>query len=227
MTLQNWKKKAFIVGLFSGIEVLILSIFAIIFYPGGSLVDHYATRYSFWANTISDLGVTVAFGKSNLISFTIFSIMFTIWAILIIVTFLALPSLFGEGRKRKWLGSFFAWVSAIAVIGVVLSPGDIRPQAHLFFAGIFYLALILTDFMYFSAIFSDKEFPNRYAISLLGSVICIFIYLLLLLLGQDFLGVLLIPEAAGIAQKISTYFQFVAISYVSYGSWKLATQKTS
>ncbi|HMF30245.1 MAG TPA: hypothetical protein VKK79_02430, partial [Candidatus Lokiarchaeia archaeon] len=134
MNLQNWRKKAFLFGIFGNIQDIIISTIAMFFYAGGTSTDPTTRGYSFWLNMFSDLGRTVTYsGVPNTISNILLAVYACIWGISTGVLFIALPPLFAESCKGRWtscLAVLFALIGASTLAGVTFVPEDVYPIIH-------------------------------------------------------------------------------------------------
>jgi hypothetical protein len=99
---------------------------AIIRYPGGTPLDRAAAGYSFTANFLSDLGMTVAYdGESNRLGAALFvaSLLTMViglgWSLAAIVHLLA-----HESASRRWasLGALVGLLACAAFAGVAVTP---------------------------------------------------------------------------------------------------------
>jgi hypothetical protein len=215
--------------MFGSIQWVILSTIAMFFYPGGTQNDPSASGYTFWSNYFSDLGTTIAYsGEPNTVSQILFATWLFLWAFCIITFFIALPPLFAESRKGKWMstiGAIFASISGIGTICVVFAPGNLYPELHFLFAGVLYLAIMLTEFFAAFAIYSTQKFSRKYANFLLISALITLVALTVALIGPK------VPEAPSwlevyvVCQKVITYLLLAAIGATAYGAWKLSSDK--
>ena len=58
MNEKNWREKVFMFGMIGMINYVILTLIAMVFYAGGTMINYNAPGYTFWANWFSDLGRT-------------------------------------------------------------------------------------------------------------------------------------------------------------------------
>ncbi len=227
MAPQSWKKKAYFFGMIGCIQFIIISVIAMFFYAGGHENNPSAPGYTFWSNFLSDLARTVAWsGKSNLISYIIYSATSAIWCITAIPLFLALPSDLAKSREGKRycnFGSFFAITCAIVSIGVLLAPADLYWLEHVVLSVIFYISLLLVCTSYFIFVFNNTGFPKRYTGGFLISIIFMLAFFISLLIGGGRAEWLSVQVTL---QKLIHYTIAVVVFLVSYDAWKLANQKS-
>jgi hypothetical membrane protein len=219
MTQKNWGKKAFLFELIGGIQYIVLIFIAMLFYMGGTADDPKVLGYSFWGNSLSDLGRTVAYsGRVNTISMIIFSITLIIWAISIIPFFMALRFSFLQDKLQKqltFIGLIFAIITGISLIGIAFTPDDILDDFHMIFVYIGYTSLFIAGLLFSIAMYLNKGFPR------------IFMYLFIIFTAVHFItsmmGLVGLASALTlmvIGQKIGRYTTVICFAIVSYGMWK-------
>ena len=209
MKLENWKQKAYFFEIFGCIVYVILIFLAMLFYPGGTYSAPDAPGYSFWENWLSDLGMTKAYsGKNNLVSMLLLTIALTFWGVSLIPFFLALRSLFTEGKLEKILGNIgflLGVIAAIGLIGIAFTPTDILGGPHILFVYIGYSALLHLGIIYSIALFKSERLPMQYAI--------IFLIWTIIYMNTITMGV--------VGQKIYRFTTIICFAYVGYGALKL------
>ena len=112
---------------------VVLTAAAMFLYPGGTLFDRTSRGYSFFENSFSDLGSTVAWnGQSNPGS----SIEFAAAIVFVLaggVCFLEVVRVYSSASKPRWLaraGGIGALVAGLGLVGTVLAPEDRLPELH-------------------------------------------------------------------------------------------------
>ena len=207
--MEDWKQKAFIFEILGCVVYVILIFLAMLFYAGGTDVNPDSPGYSFWANWISDLGRTKAYsGKDNIVSMILYLIAQTFWSVSLILFFLALRSLFTEGKVEKILstiGSILGVIAAICLVGIVFTPADILGGLHIIFVYIGYSALLYLGIIYSITLFKSERLPMQYAI--------IFLIWTIIFMNSLTMGV--------VGQKIGRFSTIICFAYVAYGAWKL------
>lgn len=217
MSLQVWRKSAFILAIIGAIQFIILLGVAMVFYAGGNIVNPSAPGYSIWFNSWSDLGRTVAWsGNNNLTSQVLFSIAMVVWGISFVPSIQALPSLFSESKRGKLftkIGSISAVICVVfLLINVFLFPVDLHPYLHGVFAILGYLAFLIVEILFALVMFWDDNYPNTHATCFLAVAIVIIIFL--------------ITNAAILQKTVSITF-IIATVIVFSSAWKTTTQKES
>ena len=82
---------AFRLAKFAMVWIIATSAVAMFAYPGGTFLDASTHGYSFFHNSFSDLGATVAFGgQSNLVSAIVFDMGFAAMLLALLPAFVAL-----------------------------------------------------------------------------------------------------------------------------------------
>jgi hypothetical membrane protein len=197
---------------------------AMFFYAGGSLNNPDAQGYSFWTNFLSDLGRARGYsGKSNTISSILFTLVYSLFGILLIPFLIAVTHFFEKNqneRRLSKLGTGFGIVSAITLIGIAFTPWDIYTVAHGIFTGLQPIVVVLSLVFYSIAMFRNKKYPNRYAFTFLVLTGIWMISIIISILGMydTTLGDLVITVTL---QKITTFSSLICLFIQGHGAWKL------
>ena len=149
----EWKKKVCIITVIGTSQFLLLTILAMIFYPGG---------YSFWDYHFSDLGreITIS-GKENGLSKILWSTTVLITSISLIFFFIMMMTLFRENVVEQILSyivSLLGVISMPLLAGVGLYPTDTYGSEHDFSQKYFFLFFSLSIMIYSVAIILKKDF---------------------------------------------------------------------
>lgn len=208
MKLEDWKEKAFFFGILGCIVYVILIFLAMVFYPGGTPNNPNTHGYTFWENWLSDLGLIKSHsGENNIVSMILFTTALTFWGVSLIPFFLALRSLFTEGKLEKILstiGSILGVIAGIGLIGIAYTPADILGLLHIIFVYLAYLSLFILGVIYSILLFKSKILPKQYAIIFLIWTIIFFFTLSMGIVGQ----------------KIGRFTTIACFAYVGYGALK-------
>ncbi|MHA1804348.1 MAG: hypothetical protein ACTSU4_07405 [Promethearchaeota archaeon] len=219
MNLKGWKNKAYLFIIIGGIQYIILILIATMFYAGGTKSNPGRPGYSFWSNSLSDLGRTIAYsGIHNTTSMIIFTITLTIWGSSLIPFFLAYQSFFKEEKKQKIssrLGSIFGMIAGVCLIGIAFTPADILIAPHMIFVYIGYTAILLVGISYTVAVFLNKNFPRIYFYIFLIFTIIFYVTVSIALIGLSGSETLL---ATG--QKIGRFSTVACFAIAGYGALK-------
>ncbi|MFX1256105.1 MAG: DUF998 domain-containing protein [Promethearchaeota archaeon] len=222
MDLENWRQKAFILAMFASVQSFILIPAAMVFYTGGTAEDPTNPGFSIWNNFLSDLGRLTAYsGLPNLISSLLFNISLFLMGALLIPYFLAMPYFFKdsiETRVFSIIGSFIGIILAFTLIGGSLTPSDVFRPIHLMFGSIAFISTLPMVIFYLFAIFTNKNYPNRYALIFMVLGVVVLTFLIWIILGGD-LGEL--PKIFSTGQKAVVFSMQVCFLIEAYGAWKL------
>ncbi len=119
---------------------LILQGLAAVFYPGGTVRDPTTSGYSFSANFISDLGMTVAHGgKANAAGAALFALGFAMLALALVccaVGFVRLHSLSVRGRATALAGASGVGLAGVCLLAAGLSPANVAAPLHMWSAAV-------------------------------------------------------------------------------------------
>jgi hypothetical membrane protein len=223
MNTEDWKVKAYILEIFGCIQYIILIFVAMLFYAGGTGDNPNIKGYSFWKNSLSDLGRTVAYsGQTNIISMIIFTITLSLWGFSLIPFFSVLPNYANEDsidKKLSYIGSFFGVLSGICLMGIAFTPDDILDGPHMIFVYIGYTSLVLTGLFYSITFYRNDNIPRIYAYLFAIFAIVQFITSIFGLIGLGSSGTLLATS-----QKIGRYTVVIFSALIGYGLWKMENQ---
>lgn len=149
----------------------------------------------------------------------LFSVALIFWSISIIPFFLAIRSLFTEGKLEKTLstiGSLFGVIAAICLIGIAFTPADILIGPHMIFVYIGYISLFIVGVTYSITLYKSEKLTRQYAIIF---IIWTIIFFVTLLMGA--VGLAGDRSTMVIGQKIGRFTNLICFAYVGYGAWKL------
>ena len=221
MDLKITNKKAYKIELLGILFYVIFIAIAMLTYAGGTQDNPSNPGYSFWFNTFSDTGRTVAHnGKPNITALIFFSIAISISAITLVPFFLVLPRLFNEDsleNKLTRIGGYIGILSSIAMIGVVFTPADILYPPHITFAILSYFSNLGTFIAYTVAIYRSKSFSNIYNYYF---IIALVVFVVSLVIGLSGLAIG-IRSFLTIGQKIGTIALLISYLVLTNGAWKL------
>jgi hypothetical protein len=200
---------------------LILTIIAMITYPGGTTSNYYETRYIFLRNYFSDLGRFTTFqGESNLTTMILFAISLTIVGIALISYFSVLPIIFRDNKPAfvlSLISSINGFICAVFYVGIGYFPYDLYLTIHTNFVYIAFTGSLLTIFLGMIAIFLKKDYPNLYAWFYLVFLLILVGYLIILYAGpsseSDF-GLYI--QVVG--QKVIVYTEVVSFAIQAIGT---------
>jgi len=177
-------------AIFACIQFVVLTVIAMFTYPGGSIAGSATSRYSFFSNFFSELGLTVTgSGVPNTVSMILFVVALTVVGLGMIVFFIAMPLFFRHRRSvhaLSWLGSTFGVVSGISYIGVAFTPANLLRDLHTDFVLMAFRAFLVVVAVYAAVIFLSPEYPNRFAGVFLIFAVLLAGYIWLLTRGPGF-----------------------------------------
>jgi hypothetical protein len=195
-----------------------------LFYPGGTMTDPTASGYSFFANVLSELGMTETHaGQPNMVSMVLFTIALSLTGAGLAAFFLAFRQFFvvsRSGRILSGIGSASGIVCAICLIGAAFTPIDVQKQWHFTLVTCAFGAFAAAAVLYANAIRRESDYPNRFALVFDAFSILLFIYLLLVMLGPARST----PEGMMLqatAQKIIVYAAVISVFVQSHGAMRM------
>jgi len=221
MDLKITNKSAYKIEILGIILYTIFIIVAMLTYAGGTQDNPSTPGYSFWFNTFSDTGRTIAHnGKSNITALIFFSLAMSILGITQIPFYIVLPRLYSEDsleNKLTKIGSLIGIISSLAIICIVFTPADTLYPPHIIFALTSYFANLGTFLAYTMAIYRSKRFSNKYNYYFIIALVVFVVSLVTGIYGLT-IG---IRSFLTIGQKIGTIALLVSFLVLTYGAWKL------
>jgi hypothetical protein len=209
---------------------VVLTAVAMFFYPGGTYADPSASRYSFFTNFFSELGLTVTRrGEPNTISAILWFVAMAMAGAGLVLFFIAFRQFFSgsrQGSVLSGLGSVVGVFSGICFVGVAFTPADVFLGAHVRFVLWAFQAFPLAAILYAVAILREPAYPKRYAWAFLGFGALLGLYVVLLMTGpgQNTRQGLMI-QATG--QKVIVYASIVSIFIQAHGAKRIAHSESS
>lgn len=217
MSISYFKIKAVQFQVGGCLIYLLLMLFAMVFYTGGTRVDASNPGYSFWQNYLSDSGRTIAYsGIPNTISMIILPIALIIYALSYLPLYLKMSVFFYEDKFGKYfirVGTCMGIFASIFLIGIALTPEDILSIPHVFFVYIGYIFILINAILYSIALFLNNKFSNIYAINLAIFATIFFMTLMMGVFGGLSVSV--------IGQKIGRFATMATFIIIAHGIWKL------
>ncbi len=223
-----WHRRLYSLAIVGCIQFVVLTLIAMICYPGGTHADPTTKGYSFFHNFFSDLGLTETFsGDPKFASFLLFTVAMVLAGVALAFFFVAFPSFFSSSTLGKWLsilGSTAGILSGVAFIGAAL-PGNLYPEPHKMSVQVAFLAFFIAVLIYIPVIFLKRDYPRVYAWVFVAFAILLGSYVWLLFEGPSTsTSNGLIIQATG--QKIIAYATIISMFIQSYSAWKI-TKGTS
>jgi hypothetical membrane protein len=112
----------------------VLAIAAMFFYPGGNPYHREASRYLFFQNYLSDLGIRVAWGgRSNAISSWLFAGCLVVAAIALCACLIGVMQVHARSAAARlwaWAACLAGALSCISIVAVSLTPMDADLRLH-------------------------------------------------------------------------------------------------
>ncbi|MGH7727402.1 MAG: hypothetical protein ACREM2_01245 [Vulcanimicrobiaceae bacterium] len=178
---------AFAVAIAASAAFLVLTVAAMLLYPGGRVGDPASSGYAFFANFFSDLGQTTTYGRhDNTASLVLFCIALAGVAFSTPLFFAAYAALFecASRSRRLALGAVvFSVATGVGFLGVAATPWNLYLRAHngfvrLAFAS-FFVAALLAGF----AAWGATDGRRRLAFGFAAFAVLLAVYLGMLFAG--------------------------------------------
>lgn len=200
---------------------LISTGIGMLFFPGGTILNHHTKGYSFFNNFFSELGRWRTFnGDTKWISFFGFEIALIFQSLAMFIFNLQFLKT-TESKKINKPVFFIALISGsifpFFLSGIALTPCDLYLPYHMDFVYAAFGTLIPLSFAYTILIRQHHLLPNKYGNVMMIIVLFISLYMLLILYGPN-------PHSVGYiqqtAQKFIVYSMIFCLLYLSKGCRK-------
>ncbi len=202
---------------------VVLTLVAMLVYPGGSHGNLSQTGYSFSRNFFSDLGLRQAHnGQHNPVAGALFFVALILAGLTLILFFFHFRRFFLDTRRDQIIslfGSLLGLGAGISFIGVAFTPADVYLDAHVQFVIWAFRLLPMAILCFTLVMFNTSAFPRGYTYIFLGFFGLLVAYYLLLTQGPGFETAQgLVIQALG--QKIIVYASILSIMVISLGAWR-------
>lgn len=224
----TWQKRSYALGIFGAIQFILLTLLAMLVYPGGTLHEPNLEQYSFLYNFFSDLGRTVTFDQnSNWLTHWIFKTTLTLGGVCLMVFFVALPQLFTRPSSKALaqLTMVFGVLAGISYIGIGQVPWNVNYWGHRFYVRVGFLAFLAMTLFYTLAILVDKNYPKRYAAAMGVFAIVLAIQITIMFYATNAWHSNEALYLQAVAQKVVVYAEILCLLYQSHGALKLAKSR--
>lgn len=228
-----WQISIFRITIAVSILFFLLTISAMLLYPGGTMTNPHTHGYSFFWNFLSDLGrISTPAGQSNLISRMLFTIALSMGAVSVALFFIALTPFFPNFGTISWLSrlaTIFGLITSICFIGVAFVPLDLSGQVHYLFLDAALLSFLLAFLLLFLAVLLTPRFPRRviWVFSAFAFLLAIYsLFLLYLLLFGPPAGTPTWELVQATGQKIIVYASLLTAFIQAISIQPLLTKNT-
>lgn len=184
-----WQKHVYrYVFIGCGLFVL-LTVAAMFSYPGGTYIGELTKGYDFFRNFFSDLGrITVAGGRSNIVSAILFFLALSIAGIGLIFFFIAFREFFKTDRTGQlWslLGTIIGVATGLCFVGIACAPYDLFFDIHYQLVFWAFRTFLVAVSIYAYVIFRQNKYPRQYGWVFIAFAVFLAAYLALLELGPE------------------------------------------
>ncbi len=213
-------------SIIGGIQYIILTIIAMIIYPGSTRFNHDVDYYIFSENLLSDLGRIMTFaGAANYYSAALYMFTLSFVGFSSILLFAFFPKVLDRGNKWTKLFSNLMRISGIisglGFMGIAFAPSDLLYKFHMLSVLIAFAGLLHTLFFLMLCIYRTKHYPNLYANLLLLTFLLLLGYMHLITMGphprHSHEG--LVIQVLG--QKVIVYMLIISLSLQAFGAKKI------
>lgn len=212
---------AFKILFFSCILFLVSTAIGMLYFPGGTMLDHNTKGYSFFNNFFSELGRwKTLLGESKWISFFAFEIALLFHAFAMFyfnIYFLKETKSIRLNQTAHFIALISGSLFPFLLAGIALTPCDLYLSYHMKFVYSGFGMLIPLSFAYTILIREHHLLPNKYGNMMLVIVFAIGFYILLMLFGPSPKQVNYVQQTA---QKIIVYSMIFTLLYLSIGCLK-------
>ncbi len=192
-----------------------------LFFPGGTILDHNTKGYSFFNNFFSELGRWRTHnGETKWISFFSFEIALILQSAAIFIFNIYFLK-HTKSIQLNTVAHFTALISGslfpFLLLGIAFTPCDLLLWYHMKFVYAGFGMLIPLSFAYTILIRQHDLLPNKYGNVMLVIVFAIATYIVIMLFGPNPREV---PYVQQTAQKAIVYSMIFCLLYLTYGCKK-------
>lgn len=219
-----WQKHVYrFVFIGCGLFVL-LTVAAMVAYPGGTFTGESTVGYDFFRNFFSDLGrVTAPNGGPNTVSLILFFTALTLAGLGLVLFFIAFRSFFtndGTGILLSLLGTVTGVASGLCFVGIACAPYDLFFDIHYQLVFWAFRTFLVSVAIYAYLIFRQNEYPRRYGWIFVAFTVFLAAYLTLLTYGPEASTPSgLVIQATG--QKIIVYVSILSVMAQSWLAYQI------
>jgi hypothetical membrane protein len=198
---------------------VLLTVAAMLAYPGGNFKEELTTGYDFFHNFFSDLGrIGVAGGRSNLVSAALFCLALTLAGLGLVGFFLAFRVFFLADRAGRILsaaGTVVGVSSGLCFVGIAWAPYDLFFDIHYQLVFWAFRTFLIAVAIYAYVIFRQNIYPRSHGWVFIVFTVFLAAYMLLLTYGPEAeTDAGLVIQATG--QKIIAYVSILSIMAQSW-----------
>jgi len=151
----------------SAVSGTLLVGMAMLLYPGGTFRNPSTHGYSFFQNSLSDLGTTVAWGgQRNSLGALCLAFGCGIVALAGVGCLVALVRVYSSSGMTRWFAGAAGTIgvlSCVGFIGAALAPEDLFPTLHSQFSALAVQACPVASLLFALVTARDDRFPRRVA----------------------------------------------------------------
>ncbi len=205
--------------LYAAAQFVVLTVVAMLLYPGGAKFDHHSDRYSFFQNFFSDLGATKTYsGRSNIPSHVVFivaAVSVGLALILFAPTWKTVVAGRGRGQRLGIVAQILTVVAGLGFIGIAATPWDLVLDAHNAFVQLAF-GFLLGYVLCLTVLQVRNKWPRSFVVLNAVYLVVLAAYVALLFAGPD------LDTKGGLefqvaAQKIIVYASIVMLGVQAYG----------
>jgi hypothetical protein len=179
---NEWRARRLVVGACAAF--LVLTLAAMLLYPGGTFVNPNTRGYLFLENFFSDLGMTRSFsGEVNRFTLPLFVIAMFCAGSGLILFFSRFAAQFPAQRALSYAASVCGVLAGVCFFGIALTPQDLFSDLHDSFSAAAFLFLLLAALMYAIVLARTPTYPKKYAFVFAVLAALLWAYVLLFFWG--------------------------------------------
>lgn len=183
------RRRLMSISIYVAITFIVLTLIAMLVYPGGTNSDHNAPHYDFFRNFFSDLGRTTTFlGEPQWLSCLLFNGALTLGGLAFFGFFKELTGAFENiprARNLARAGAVFGFAAGICYIGIAFTPWDVLPNGHMIFVKTGMPVFLIASILFAIAISRHPSYPKVYVWVFLAFIPILLGYVYLLFWGPS------------------------------------------
>lgn len=207
---------------------VILTVLAMVFYPGGTQDDESVVGYSMWENFFSDAGRTEALiGEPNTVSFILSTLALCMVGVVTVFWFLAMPALFTASKTAGLLSrpaAVLGVISGLSFVAVSFTPSNLNMDLHMNFVYSAFICFTAAFVLLTAAMFLEDGYPKIYPAVLIVFLLMLLTYIYLVAARPVFGGFSSLAIQAT-SQKIIVYTMIACTIFQAHGALKVLSRK--
>ncbi len=161
----SWNRVGCVIAMAGVVQFIVCGLIAMRLYPGGNEFEPERVGYSFWQNSLSDLGREVAHnGQANPVGSKTFNISMAATNVCLAAMWMILPGLFASQRRNGLAVRILGGTYAAGMVAVAATPTDTMHWWHMSYIGVMAVAGVTGLMLCCAGMARERSLPKQYAL---------------------------------------------------------------